>query len=69
MSGLDQKDAEISRLVRTLGDQQDAHAALDREKQAVHGQLSEHKDRLQNLDSLLQDIQDKLRRGSDLARG
>ncbi|MBI1753765.1 MAG: response regulator [Acidobacteria bacterium] len=69
MSGLDQKDAEIGRLLRTLGDQQEAHAALDREKQAVHGQLAEHKDRLQNLDSLLQDIQDKLRRGSDLARG
>lgn len=69
MSGLDQKDAEIGRLMRTLGDQQDAHAALDREKQAVHGQLAEHKDRLQNLDRLLQDIQDKLRRGSDLARG
>jgi hypothetical protein len=42
---------------------------MEREKQSLHGQLSEHRDRLQNLDVLLQEIQDKLRRGSDLARG
>ncbi len=69
MNGLDHKDAEINRLNRTLGDQQEAYLALEREKQAVQGQASEHRDRLQNLDGLLQDIQDKLRRGSDLARG
>lgn len=69
MNGLDHKDAEINRLNRSLGDQQEAYLALEREKQAVQGQASEHKDRLQNLDGLLQDIQDKLRRGSDLARG
>jgi len=69
MSGLDQREAEIGRLNRVLGEQQEAHAVLEREKQTVHGQLSEHRDRLQNLDGLLQDIQDKLRRGSDLTRG
>ncbi len=69
MNGLDQKEAEISRLNQVLTDQREAHGVLEREKQAAHGQLSEHRDRLQNLDNLLQEIQDKLRRGSDLARG
>ena len=69
MNGLDHKDAEIAHLNQALTEQQAAHGLLEREKQAVHGQLSEHRDRLQNLDGLLQDIQDKLRRGSDLARG
>jgi chromosome segregation ATPase len=69
MQGLDRKEAEIARLNQALTDQQEAHAILEREKQAIHGQLSEHRDRLQNLDGLLREIQDKLRRGSDLARG
>ena len=69
MKGLDRKEAEIARLNQVLTDQQEAHAILEREKQAIHGQLAEHRDRLQNLDGLLQEIQDKLRRGSDLARG
>ena len=58
-----------ARLNQILAEQQEAHGLLEREKQAVHGQLSEHRDRLQNLDGLLQEIQDKLRRGSDLAKG
>jgi len=69
MNGLDQKEVEIMRLNQVISELQDSHAALEREKQAVHGQLSEHRDRLQNLDGLLQEIQDKLRRGSDLAKG
>lgn len=69
MNGLDQKEAEIMRLNQVITELQESHAALEREKQAVHGQLSEHRDRLQNLDGLFQEIQDKLRRGSDLARG
>lgn len=69
MHGLDHKDVELHRLNQALTDQQEAHGSLEREKQAVLGQLSEHRDRLQNLDGLFQEIQDKLRRGSDLARG
>lgn len=69
MNGLDHKEAEIIRLNQALADQREAHTAVEREKQAVHGQLSDHRDRLQNLDLLLQEIQDKLRRGSDLAKG
>ena len=69
MNGVDQKEAEIARLHQALAEHQDAHAGLEREKQSLHGQLSEHRDRLQNLDGLLKEIQDQLRRGSDLARG
>lgn len=69
MNGLDQKEAELARLSQSLASQQEAHAVLEREKQSVHGQLSEHRDRLKNLDSLLTDLQEQLRRGSDLARG
>jgi len=69
MNGLDLKEAEITRLNQVLAEQQQVCVALEREKQAIHGQLSEHRDRLQNLDGLLKDIQEQLRRGADLARG
>ena len=62
-------DAELARLNQALAEQAQAHGELEREKQAIHGQLAEHRDRLQNLDGLLKDIQDQLRRGSDLVRG
>ncbi|GLH73112.1 hypothetical protein GETHLI_16140 [Geothrix limicola] len=69
MNGLDQKEAEIARMNQALDQQQEAYVALDREKAAILGQLAEHRERLQNLDGLFQDIQDKARRGSDLTRG
>ncbi|WP_026853537.1 response regulator [Geothrix fermentans] len=69
MNGLDQKDAELGRLARSLIELREAHALLEREKQAAQGQLSEHHDRLRNLDTLLQQAQELLRRGSDLTRG
>ncbi len=69
MNGLDQKEAELHRLNQLLEGQQQAQGTLEREKQALLGQLAEHRDRLQNLDGLLKEIQDQLRRGSDLARG
>ncbi len=69
LHGLDEKEAEIMRLNQLVADQLESYAAVEREKQTLQGQLTEHRDRLQHLDSLLQEIQDKLRRGSDLARG
>jgi len=69
MGGLDQKEAELGRLARSLVEQREAQALLEREKQAALGQLSEHHDRLRNLDTLLQQAQELLRRGSDLTRG
>ncbi len=69
MHGLDEKEAELLRLNQLVADQLEAYGAVEREKQTLSGQLSEHRDRLQHLDGLFQEIQDKLRRGSDLARG
>ncbi|WP_243318911.1 response regulator [Geothrix paludis] len=69
MNGMDQKEAELARLKQELAEQREAHAVLEREKQAAYGQLSEHRDRLRNLDTLLREVQDHLRRGSDLAKG
>ena len=69
MHGLDEKEAELIRVNQLVADQLEAYAAVEREKQTLHGQLAEHRDRLQHLDGLLQEIQDKLRRGSELARG
>ena len=69
MNGMDQKDQQLARLSKTLAEQREAYTALEREKQAAHGQLSEHRDRLRNLDTLLQEVQEQLRRGSHLAKG
>ncbi|WP_243384971.1 response regulator [Geothrix alkalitolerans] len=69
MNGMDQKETELARLKQELAEQREAHAVLEREKQAAYGQLSEHRDRLRNLDNLLREVQDHLRRGSDLAKG
>jgi DNA-binding response OmpR family regulator len=69
MNGLDEKETEIARLNQLVADQLEAYATVEREKQTLEGQVAEHRDRLQNLDALLQEIQDRLRRGSDLARG
>jgi len=76
MNGLDQKEAEIMRLHGALGALQEAHAALEREKAgleqekgALAGQLSSHRERLQGLDGLLQEMQAQLRRGSELIQG
>lgn len=69
MNGLDHKEAELVRAAEAQAAQQEAIAGLEREKQALHGQLAEHRDRLTSLDALLSDLQDRARRGSELARG
>ena len=69
MNGLDQKEAELGRMAQVLQAQQEAHAALEGEKQAVEARLVEHRERLGQVDDLLQEVAERLRRGSDLARG
>jgi chromosome segregation ATPase len=66
MSGLDLKEAEVTQLNETLAEQREAREGVEREKQAIQGQLAEHRDRLQSLHGLLAEIQEQLRRGSDL---
>lgn len=69
MNGLDQKEAELGRMAQVLQAQQEAQAALESEKQAVEARLVEHRERLGQVDELLQEVAERLRRGSDLARG
>jgi len=69
MNGLDQKEAELGRMAQVLQAQQEAHAALESEKRAVEARLVEHRERLGQVDDLLQEVAERLRRGSDLARG
>ena len=66
MNGLDLKEAEAAERNQALADLQETCQATEREKQAVQGQLAEHRDRLQSLHGLLAEIQEQLRRGSDL---
>ena len=66
MNGLDMKEAEVTQLNQTLAEQREAREAIEREKQALLGQMAEHRDRLQSLHGLLAEIQEQLRRGSDL---
>jgi chromosome segregation ATPase len=68
MSGLDQKDSEIARLKQALADREGALEALDQEKASTQTELSRLRDRIQQMDELLRDIQEKARQGSDLAR-
>jgi chromosome segregation ATPase len=69
MNGLDQRETELIQLRQSLATQKEAQATLEREHQSLQGQLAEHRDRFQNLDAMLQEITEKLRRGSDLVRG
>jgi len=69
MNGLDQKEAEIFRLNQVLSALQETQGTLERDKEALMGQLSGHRDRLQTLDGLFQAVQEQIRRGSDLTRG
>ena len=66
MNGLDLKEAEVTQLNQTLAEQREAREGAEREQQAAQGQLAEHRDRLQSLHALLAEIQEQLRRGSDL---
>jgi DNA-binding response OmpR family regulator/predicted nucleic acid-binding Zn-ribbon protein len=69
MGGIDQKEAELNRLNTAIQSEKDKLAAIEREKQELQGQHTERGDRLQSLGSLLQEITDKLKRGSDLTQG
>lgn len=69
MNGLDHKEAELARMAQVLQAQQEAQASLEGEKGELQAQLAERRERLDQLDALLLDAGERLRRGSDLARG
>jgi chromosome segregation ATPase len=69
MSGLDTKEAELGRHKEQLAAAQESATALEKEKQGLTGQLADHGDRLKALASLMEELGEKLRQGSGLAKG
>ncbi|MBS1766914.1 MAG: response regulator [Acidobacteria bacterium] len=68
MSGLDAKEAELSRHKDQLKAAQDANAAHEKDKQGLQGQLSDRGDRLKALAALMEELGEKLRQGGGLAK-
>jgi chromosome segregation ATPase/CheY-like chemotaxis protein len=62
MAGLDAKESELHQLQERL-------QQLERDKQALEGQLAERGDRLAGLHTLLGELSERLRKGADLAQG
>lgn len=69
MSGLDTKEAELGRHKEQLAASQETASALEKEKQGLSGQLADQGDRLKALASLMEELGEKLRQGSGLAKG
>ena len=69
MNGLDQKDGELLQLNERLQAQQEAQTRLEAERDELQAQVQEQRVRLAQLDRLMQDASDRLRKGSDIARG
>lgn len=68
MNGLDQKEAELGRMAQTLQAQQEAHAALEGEKQALEARLVEHRERMGQVEDLLREAAERLRRSPEPLR-
>jgi len=68
MSGLDAKEADLARHKEHLTAAQESAAALEKEKQGLHGQLADRGDRLKALASLMEELGEKLRQGGGLAK-
>ena len=69
MNGMDSKEAELGRHKEQLKASQETASALEKEKQGLSGQLADHGDRLKALASLMEELSEKLRQGSGLAKG
>lgn len=62
MRGLDEKEAELHRRQETV-------QRLEREKQALEGQMAERNDRMASLGALLEEAAERLRKASELNKG
>ena len=68
MKGVDEREAQIARLNESLAGLRDRSEALEREKQALEGNLSERSARLEALTGAITDLENSIRRASDLTR-
>ena len=68
MKGVEERDAQIGHLNASVGNLQEQTAALGREKQALEGNLNERSARLEALTGAINDLENSIRRASDLTR-
>ncbi len=68
LHGIDEREAQLGRLGGNLEASQERVAQLEREKRELEGQLNEKAARLESLGQALQDLEQGLRRASDLTR-
>jgi len=68
LRGLDEKEATVARLNATLESQRERITNLEREKQSVEGHLNEATARLDALTGAIGDLENNIRRASDLTR-
>ncbi|WP_306590836.1 response regulator [Geothrix sp. 21YS21S-4] len=68
MNGLDRKEAELGRLTQALDEQARAQEAAEAEREALRTELAAARTRFGSLAALVQEAQDALGRGADLAR-
>ncbi len=68
MKGVDEREAQIARLNESLAGSKDRSDALEREKQALEGSLNERSARLEALTGAITDLENSIRRASDLTR-
>lgn len=68
MKGVDEREAQITRLNESLAGLKDRSDALEREKQALEGSLNERSARLEALTGAITDLENSIRRASDLTR-
>jgi predicted nucleic acid-binding Zn-ribbon protein len=68
MKGVDERDAQLARLNEAFARLQERHAGLEREKQSLEGNLSERSARLEALTGAISDLENSIRRASDLTR-
>lgn len=68
MKGVDEREAQIGRLNSTLEALHEQIANLGREKQVLEGNLNERSARLEALTGAITDLENSIRRASDLTR-
>ena len=68
LQGIDEREGRIGKLEADLAALQEQHAQLDQAKRELDGHLNERTARLESLSEALKDLENGIRRASDLTR-
>lgn len=68
LQGIDEREARLARLEADLAALQERHSHLEQEKRELDGHLNERTARLEALSEALRDLENGIRRASDLTR-